>query len=127
MKDGKYSIELLREGEGHDIEIVLAREDNLDVAHTFYGLIADKYPDQLAMLCDRARVLARSDLLETAPSFSLAGWSAPATRLSVAKTCPTSLLVSAKAPSPVTSASDSHNPASSRYFAAQRIAAMSLE
>ena len=73
MKDGKYSIELLREGEGHDIEIVLAREDNLDVAHTFYGLIADKYPDQLAMLCDRARVLARSDLLETAPSFSLAG------------------------------------------------------
>jgi hypothetical protein len=48
MKDGKYSIELLREGEGHDIEIVLAREDNLD----------------------RARVLARSDLLETAPSFS---------------------------------------------------------
>jgi hypothetical protein len=25
MKDGKYSIELLREGEGHDIEIVLTR------------------------------------------------------------------------------------------------------
>jgi hypothetical protein len=70
MKDGKYSIELLREGEGHDIEIVLAREENLDVAHTLYGLIADKYPDRLVMLCDRARVLARSDLLETAPSFS---------------------------------------------------------
>ena len=42
MKDGKYSIELLREGEGHDIEIVLAREDNLDVAHTLDGLIAEQ-------------------------------------------------------------------------------------
>ncbi len=33
MKVGKYSIELLRAGEGTDIEIVLAREENLDVAH----------------------------------------------------------------------------------------------
>lgn len=70
MKDGKYSIELLREGEGHDIEIVLAREDDLEVAQTFYGLITEKYPDQLLMLCDRARVLARSDLRETAPTFA---------------------------------------------------------
>jgi len=70
MNKGKYSIELLRGGEGADIQIVLAREDNLHVAHTVYNALADKYPDRLVMLCDRARVLARNDLLETAPSFS---------------------------------------------------------
>ena len=70
MKDGKYSIELLREGEGRDVEIVLAREDDLGVARTLFGLIVEKYPDQPLMLCDRARVLARNDLREAAPSYS---------------------------------------------------------
>jgi hypothetical protein len=70
MKEGKYSIELLRGGEGTDIQIVLAREDNLNVAHTLYNVIAGQYPDRVVMLCDRARVLARNDLLETTPSFS---------------------------------------------------------
>ncbi len=62
MNEGKYSIELLRDGsEGTGIQIVLAREDNLQVARTLYSVIADKYPDRLVMLCDRARVLARND------------------------------------------------------------------
>ncbi len=61
MNQGKYSIELLRGGEGADIQIVLARDDDLRVARTLYSVIADKYPDRLVMLCDRARVLARHD------------------------------------------------------------------
>ena len=68
MEDGKYSIELIRCGEGSDIQIVLAREDDLKVAHTLFSIIADKYPDQLIMLCDRARILARNDLPETVSS-----------------------------------------------------------
>ena len=44
MNEGKYSIELLRDvGEGTGIQIVLAREDNLQVARTLYSVIADKY------------------------------------------------------------------------------------
>jgi hypothetical protein len=68
MDEGKYSIELIRGGEGTDIQIVLAREDDLKVAHTLFSVIADKYPDQLIMLCDRARVLARNDFPETISS-----------------------------------------------------------
>ena len=69
MNRGKYSIELLRGGEGADIQIVLARDDDLRVARTLYSVIADKYPDRLVMLCDQARVLARHDP-ETMPSLS---------------------------------------------------------
>ena len=51
MKDGKYSIELLREGEGHDIEIVLAREDDLEVAQNslrpYHRKISRPTPDAL--------------------------------------------------------------------------------
>ncbi len=69
MNRGKYSIELLRGGEGADIQIVLARDDVLGVARTLLSVIADKYPDRLVMLCDQARVLARHDP-ETMPSLS---------------------------------------------------------
>jgi hypothetical protein len=65
MEEGKYSIELIRCGDGTDIQIVLAREDDLKIAHTLFSVIADKYPDQLIMLCDRARILARNDFPET--------------------------------------------------------------
>ena len=68
MEAGKYSIELIRYGEGTDIQIVLAREDDLKIAHTLFSVIADKYPDQLLMLCDRARILARNDFPETIAS-----------------------------------------------------------
>ncbi len=68
VEEGKYSIELIRCGEGSDIQIVLAREYDLKVAHTLFSVIADKYPDQLIMLCDRARILARNDFRETMSS-----------------------------------------------------------
>jgi hypothetical protein len=61
MQTGKYSIELIRGGEGTDIQIVLAREDNLRIARTLFSVIAEKYPDRLVMLCDRALVLERHD------------------------------------------------------------------
>ena len=38
------------------------------IAHTLFSVIADKYPDQLLMLCDRARILARNDFPETIAS-----------------------------------------------------------
>jgi len=69
MDEGKYSIELIRGGESADIQIVLAREDDLKVAHTLFNVIADKYPDQPIMLCDRARILARTDFPETMSSY----------------------------------------------------------
>ena len=47
MDGGKYSVELVRGGEGTDIHVVLAREDDLNVARTLFSAIADKYPDQL--------------------------------------------------------------------------------
>ena len=61
MQMGKYSIELIRGGEGADIQIVLAREDNLRIARTLFSVITEKYPDRLVMLCDRALVLERHD------------------------------------------------------------------
>jgi hypothetical protein len=68
MDEGKHSIELIRGGEGIDLQIVLAREDDLKIAHTLFSVMADKYPDKLIMLCHRARVLARNDFPETMSS-----------------------------------------------------------
>ena len=65
MDGGKYSIELVRGGEGTDIQVVLAREDDLKAARSLFNIIANKYPDQLIMLCDQARILARNDFPET--------------------------------------------------------------
>ena len=65
MDKGKYSIELVRGGEGTDIQVVLAREDDLKAARSLFNIIADKYLDQLIMLCDQARILARNDFPET--------------------------------------------------------------
>jgi hypothetical protein len=65
MNEGKYSIKLLRGGEGTDIHVVVAREDDLKAARSLFNIIADKYPDQLIMLCDQARILARNDFPET--------------------------------------------------------------
>ncbi len=64
--EGKYSIELFREGgEGAGIEGVLVRHDSLAVARALYTAAVLRQPDRLIMLCDRARVLARSDRPET--------------------------------------------------------------
>ena len=65
MDGGKYAIELLRGGEGTDIQVVLAPEDDLKAARTLFSAIADKYRDQLIMLCDQARILARNDFPKT--------------------------------------------------------------
>ncbi len=66
--EGKYSIELFKEGgEGAGIERVLVRHDSLAVARALYKAAVLNHPDRLLMLCDRARVLARSDRPETLP------------------------------------------------------------
>ena len=66
--EGKYSIELFREGgEGAGIESILVRHDSLSVARALYKAAVLNHPDRLVMLCDRARVLARSDRPETMP------------------------------------------------------------
>jgi hypothetical protein len=66
--EGKYSIELFRDGgEGAGIEVVLVRHDSLAAARALYKSAILNHPDRLVMLCDRARVLARSDRPETMP------------------------------------------------------------
>jgi hypothetical protein len=66
--DGKYSVELFKEGgEGAGQEEIIDRHDNLTVARAIYRGRVLQYPGRLVMLCDRARVLARSDRPETMP------------------------------------------------------------
>jgi hypothetical protein len=68
VMDGKYTIELFKVGgEGAGLEAVVARDDRLDVARVLYELVIEEYSGRLVMLCDRARVLARSDRPETMP------------------------------------------------------------
>jgi hypothetical protein len=60
--NGKYNIELCRPGgEDTGIERVFERQDELAIARKLYRTIATEYPGRVVMLCDRARVLARSD------------------------------------------------------------------
>ncbi len=67
--EGKYSIELFRYGgEGAGIEAVLTRHDSLAAARALYRAAILNHPDRLVMLCDKARVLARSDRPETMPN-----------------------------------------------------------
>jgi hypothetical protein len=62
----KYSIELFKPGsEGAGIEEVLDRHADLKVARSIYRASVERYPRRLIMLCDGARVLARSDRPET--------------------------------------------------------------
>jgi hypothetical protein len=66
--EGKYSIELFRDGgEGAGIEKILVRHDSLTAARVLYKAVVLNYAERLIMLCDRARVLARSDRPETMP------------------------------------------------------------
>jgi len=51
--EGKYSIELFRDGgEGAGIEKILVRHDSLTVARTLYKVAALNCSDRLIMLCD---------------------------------------------------------------------------
>jgi hypothetical protein len=66
--EGKYSVELFKEGgEGAGQEEIIDRHDNLIVARAIYRGRVQQYPGRLVMLCDRARILARSDRPETMP------------------------------------------------------------
>jgi hypothetical protein len=56
---GRYRIELW--GESAGIVGVIDSDDRLDVARALYSRAAVQYPKLLVMLCDRARVLTRSD------------------------------------------------------------------
>ena len=66
--EGKYSVELFKEGgKGPGQEEIIDRHDNLTVARAIYRGQVSQNPGRLVMLCDRARVLARSDRPETMP------------------------------------------------------------
>ena len=63
---GKYTVKLFnRGGEGSGLEAVLDSDDVLDQARALYRRMVMKHPGRLVMLCDRARVLERSDRPET--------------------------------------------------------------
>ena len=64
----KYPIELFKPGgEGTGIEEILDRHADLKIARSIYRTCVEQYPGRLIMLCDGARVLARSDRPETLP------------------------------------------------------------
>jgi hypothetical protein len=62
---GLYGIELC--GEGGGIDVVLDSDDRVDTARSLYSRAVMNHPSRPVMLCDRARVLARSDRPETMP------------------------------------------------------------
>jgi len=62
---GRYRIELC--GSGGEIDAVIDSDDRLDTARLLYWHAVMNHPNRLVMLCDRARVLARSDHPETMP------------------------------------------------------------
>ncbi len=65
----EYTVELFKEGgEGAGQDAELGRDESLDVARALYRLMRLRYSDRLVMLCDRARILARSDRPETMPA-----------------------------------------------------------
>jgi hypothetical protein len=56
MPEGKYSIELFKEGgEGAGLEAILDRHDDLTIARAIYRGRVEQFPGRLIMLCDRAR------------------------------------------------------------------------
>jgi hypothetical protein len=65
---GHYTIELFkRGGEGAGLERVLDSDDSLDQARALYRRALMQYSGRLVMLCDRGRVLARSDRPDAMP------------------------------------------------------------
>jgi hypothetical protein len=63
VEEGRYWVVLFnRGGESAGVERELAREPRLEVARSKYIESLGRYPSRLVMLCDRAMVLARSDL-----------------------------------------------------------------
>jgi hypothetical protein len=68
VSEGRYSVELLKEG-GEDAgqEEIVDRHDNLTVARAIYRGRVSQYPGRLVKLRNRTRVLVRSDRPETMP------------------------------------------------------------
>ena len=66
-RQGLAAARIDKDGEGAGQEEILDRHDNLTVARAIYRGRVAQYPGRLVMLCDRARVLARSDRPETMP------------------------------------------------------------
>jgi hypothetical protein len=63
---GKYTIELFRNGgEQAGIERVLVQHHNLATSRALYKAAVKNNPERLVILCDRSRILARSDQTET--------------------------------------------------------------
>jgi len=54
-------------GEGAGVGAVIDSDDRLDTARSHYWHAVMNHPNRLVMLCDRARILARSDHPETMP------------------------------------------------------------
>lgn len=65
---GKYTVELCRQG-GPDfgVERVLEDADDLTTARGLYRSWALRSPGRVILLCDRARILARSDRPDQMP------------------------------------------------------------
>ena len=60
--ENRYWVALFKEGGASSgVECELARDNLAHIALAKYKQSAAMYPDRLVMLCDRARVLARSD------------------------------------------------------------------
>ena len=63
---GKYTIELFRDGgERAGIERVLVQHNSLATCRALYKAAVKNNPERLVVLCDRARILERSDQPET--------------------------------------------------------------
>jgi hypothetical protein len=68
MVIGKYTIELCRRGGfAAGVEEIIASDDILTTARALYREAVANNPGRVVLLCDRARVLARSDRPETMP------------------------------------------------------------
>jgi hypothetical protein len=68
---GKYTIELFRDGgERAGVERVLVQHHNLATSRALYKAAVKNNPERLVILCDRSRILERSDQPETAPPIS---------------------------------------------------------
>lgn len=55
----RYSIQVL--GNADSVEEIVARVSELAAAHAVFDLTVSQRPDKLVMLCQKARMLRRSD------------------------------------------------------------------
>jgi hypothetical protein len=69
MEHAKYTIELTREGgPGYGVAGVITSDDDLTTARALYRLAVKHNLDRVVLLCDGARILARSDRTDDMPT-----------------------------------------------------------